>query len=107
MSVVELVLSIVVAAFASTGFWSLIMYKIQKRDKRKDAMTRLMIGLAHDRIMTLGDKYVTQGYISEDDYDDFMKYLYDPYIELGGNGTAEKFVENQVKQLKIVVERGN
>ena len=71
MNTAQLILSIVTAAFASTGFWSLIMYLIQKRDKHKDAMTRLMIGLAHERIMTLGDKYVKQGCITEDDYDDF------------------------------------
>lgn len=103
MTTTEFILAIVTAAFASTGFWSFVMYKIQKRDKYKDAMTKLMLSIAHDRIMTLGDKYVNQGFISADDYSDFMKYLYDPYIELGGNGTAEKFVEGQVKQLKIIV----
>lgn len=103
MTTTEFILAIVTAAFASTGFWSFIMYKIQKKDKHKDAMTRLMLGIAHERIMELGAKYVEQGHISADDYSDFMKYLYDPYIELGGNGTAEKFVESQVKQLKIIV----
>lgn len=103
MTTAEFILSIVVAAFASTGFWSFIMYKIQKRDRTKDAMTRLMLGIAHDRILTLGAKYVEQGYINADDYQDFMKYLYEPYLELGGNGTAEAFVESQIKKLPIKV----
>lgn len=103
MTTTELVLSIISAVFASTGFWTFIMYKIQRRDKHKDAMTMIMLGLAHEKIMELGDRYIQQGFINESDYNDFMKYLYKPYIELGGNGTAEKFVEGQVKQLKIIV----
>lgn len=101
MTTTELILAIITAAFASTGFWSFIMYKIQRRDKHKDAMTMIMLGLAHEKIMELGTKYINQGFILEDDYKDFMKYLYNPYIELGGDGTAEKFVEGQVKKLDI------
>lgn len=102
MTTAELILAIITAAFASTGFWSLIMYKIQRRDKHKDAMTMIMLGLAHEKIMDLGTKYINQGFIKEDDYKDFMKYLYNPYISLGGDGTAEKFVEGQVKKLDII-----
>lgn len=106
MSTLEFILAIIVAVFASTGFWTLINNTIQKHSRKKDALTRLMLGIAHDRIMELSAKYIERGYISQDEYDDFFKYYYDPYIELGGNGSAEKIVEGQIKQLQIKIKRG-
>ena len=103
MTVWEFILSIVVAVFASTGFWTLINNIIQKRNRQKDALTRLMLGIAHDRIMELSAKYIDRGYILQDEYADFMKYYYEPYLELGGNGSAEQIVENQVKKLDIQI----
>lgn len=106
MNIWELILAIITAAFASTGFWSFILYKIQKRDKSKDALTRLMLGMAHDRIMQQSAKFIQQGYRNEDEYGDFIKYLYDPYIELGGDGTAEEVVEHEVKKLPFKIKGG-
>lgn len=103
MTTAEFILSIVCAVFASTGFWSLIMYKIQNKDKRKDAMTMILLGLAHEKIMEQSARFIEQGFITEDDYNDFMKYLYNPYRALEGDGTAEKIVEGQVKKLNIVI----
>ena len=105
MTPAEFIIAVVVAAFASTGFWQLVLYKIQKKDKGKDALTRLMLGMAHDRIMELSAKYIKQGFIYEDDYNDFIKYFYEPYLELGGNGSAEKVVESQIKKLEIRIRK--
>ena len=97
----ELIISIVCATVASSGLWSFVLYLIQKKDKQKDALTRLMLGLAHEKIMELSAKYIEQGYMTEDEYSDFLKYFYTPYIELGGDGSAERIVENKVKKLDI------
>lgn len=67
------------------GFWGYL----RDKDKSNDASTRLLMGLAHDKIMHLGMKYVERGWVTNDEYDDFRKYLYDPYTELGGNGISE------------------
>lgn len=101
----ELILSLIGAVFASTGFWSLISYHIQKRDRSKDALTRLMLGLAHDRIIEQAVRFEKQGYITEDQYSDFKKYLYDPYIELGGDGSAERVYEDKVKKMPIKLRK--
>ena len=106
MTTLELILSLISIIFASTGFWTLINYKIQKKDKTKDALTRLMLGLAHDRIIEQATRFESRGYITEDEYSDFKKYLYDPYIELGGDGTAEKIFEDNVKKLPIRLKGG-
>lgn len=79
-----------VASFlaASGGFW---VY-LRRRVSAKDATTRLLMGLAHDKILTYGMQYIRAGSITRDQYEDLRVYLYDPYVELGGNGTAERIM---------------
>ena len=60
----------------------------------------MLRGLAHDRICYLGEVYIKQGYISKDDYENLHDYLYKPYEELGGNGTAKRIID-EVKKLPL------
>lgn len=83
------VATIIAAAFGSTGLWQLI----QRRLDKKDVRTRMLLGLGHDRIIDLGMKYIEQGYITRSEYENLHKYLYKPYIEMGGNGTAKRLME--------------
>ena len=46
------------------------------------------------------ERYIERGYITQEEYDSLYNYLYIPYKELGGNGTAERMV-NEVKKLPI------
>lgn len=78
-----------VTLLASSGFWTFIL----KRSENKNARTKLLIGLAHDRIMHLGYSFIRRGYITKEEYDDLRTYLYEPYKEAGGNGSAEKVME--------------
>ena len=103
MTTAEFIIAIVCAVFASTGFWTFVQSRLQKRDRKNDAMTKLMLGIAHEMIMEKSNKFINQGYILKDEYGDFEKYLYKPYLALGGNGTAEKIVEEQVKKLNIII----
>lgn len=96
----DIIITIITATLASTGFWSLILYKVQKRDENKDALTKLILGLAYREITDLCLKYMHRGYITKDEYEDLMKYLFTPYKELGGDGTAEKLID-EVKKLPI------
>lgn len=82
------IISVVLAVLASSGFWTLVI----KKSESKDVRTQILLGLAHDRIMTLGETYIARGYITMDEYDDLNKYLYTPYKKLGGNGTAERMM---------------
>lgn len=76
-------------AIGSTGFWGYI----QSRDKRRNAYLQLLLGLAHERIIFQGMSYVDRGWITKDEYEDFIKYLYHPYSECGGNGLAERVMQ--------------
>lgn len=90
------VLTIICAVIASSGFWLFI----QKKLDGKDAKSQLLLGLAHDRITFLGMKYIDQGYISSDEYENLYDYLYVPYEKMGGNGSAKRIME-EVKKLPI------
>ena len=84
----ELCLTIVGSVIASSGFWAFLM----KRNDSKSAKTRLLIGLAHDRIIQQGAVYITRRWVTLDEYENLYEYLYKPYSELGGNGSAERVI---------------
>lgn len=92
----QVLTSVLIALISSTGLWS---YIASYRNKH-DAKTRLLIGLAHDRIIYLGTQYIDRGYITPDEYENLHDYLYVPYAENGGNGSAKRVME-QVKALPI------
>jgi len=96
----DLILPLVLALFAASGFWTFILYLIQRKDQTKDATTKLILGLGYRQIVQLCIEYINRGSITKDEYEDLIKYLYKPYIDLGGNGTAEKLVDD-VKKLPI------
>ena len=89
----ESIMAIVCTLLASSGFWSYLL----RKQKRESAETKLMIGLGHVKIIDLCMKYIERGYITKDEYDSLNKYLYIPYKELGGNGTAERMMEEVEK----------
>ena len=96
----EIILAIVGAVFASTGFWTLINQLISNRQKKKSAEAQMLMGLGHDRICNLGEGYIARGYITKDEYENLHDYLYIPYEKLGGNGTAQKIM-TEVKKLPL------
>ena len=90
--------SVVITAFvsvlASSGFWAYW----EKKHEDKSSRTKLLVGLAHDRIVQSGNYYIKQGWSSSDAYENLYDYLYTPYKELGGNGTAERIM-NTLKDM--------
>ena len=99
----QTMVTIVCSVFASSGLWAFILAIWQSRRKKNDAESRMVRGLAHAKIIEVGSVYIKQGYISLEDYNEFVKYLYEPYEALGGNGTAKKIYE-QVAKLPIAID---
>ena len=99
----EIILTIICSAFASTWFWAFITAVMQKRDKKVSTEGKMLRGLAHDRICYLGEEYIKRGSITKDEYENLHDYLYLPYEELGGNGTAKRIME-EVKKLPLQKE---
>lgn len=96
------IIAIIAAIFGSAGFWTFLNTRIDKRGKNKSAGTKMLLGLGHDRVYELCQVYIHEGHLSQYEYENLM-YLYKPYKELGGNGTAERLVE-EVKKLPIINE---
>ena len=71
----QTIVTIICAVIASSGFWAFITKLGEKRDVRT--------------------KYITQS-----EYENLYKYLYEPYKKMGGNGSAERVME-EVKRLEI------
>jgi hypothetical protein len=86
-------ISVFTTLVASSGFWAYLI----KRMEKTNSTTRLLLGLAHDRIVYRGTKFIEQGYIDQHDYKDFRTYLYEPYKELGGNSTADRVMNEMMK----------
>lgn len=93
---IQTIVTIACALLASSGFWAFI----QSKSKTDDAKSQMLIGLAHDRIICLGMRYIERGWISQDEYENLYEYLYKPYEKLGGNGSAKKVIE-EVNALPI------
>lgn len=92
----EMIVAILVAALGSTGLWSYLSSKT----KKDTAERQLLVGLAHDRIIFLGTRYIERGYITMDEYENLNEYLFKPYSEAGGNGSAKRVME-EVKKLPL------
>lgn len=92
----QMLITIIGSVIASSGFWAYM----QSRAEKKDIKTVLLIGLAHDRVMYLGLRYIEQGYITSDEYENLYKYLYRPYEQMGGNGSAKRIM-TEVNKLPI------
>lgn len=93
--------AVILAVIASTGFWTLITHIYDSKHSNNTAVSKMLKGLGHDRICTLGEEYLKRGYITKDEYENLNDYLYKPYKALGGNGTAEK-VMKEVDDLSLL-----
>lgn len=120
----NIIISAIITGIFTGGFFSFIQFLIIRKDKNKNDIQELiksnkelqdeykdlketvskqsamLMGLGHDRIIEKGSEYLNRQYITKDEYEDLYDYLFVPYHNLGGNGTAEK-VMGDVKNLPI------
>lgn len=103
----QVAVPVIVALLTSTALWGVVskvilkrMELAAKRSKADEAERKLLVGLAHDRIIHLGMVYIDLGYITQDEYENLQVYLYEPYAEMGGNGSAKRVME-EVRKLPI------
>lgn len=99
---ITMIISIIGAVFASTGFWAFITYLMQRKDSKDSAEAQMLKGLGHDRICSLGEEILKKGTVTKDEYENLHDYLYLPYKKLGGNGTAEKIMKDIENQCHMV-----
>lgn len=90
--------SIIVALIAGllgSGMTGLIQFFILRHDRKilkdseaKSAQTQMLLGLGHDKILTITDKIVERGSITLKEKRN-LDYLYLPYVKMGGNGDCK------------------
>lgn len=97
---IELIATLVVAVLASNGLWSYIQFKAQQRSSKKSLEQKLLLGIAFKEIVETCQAYLDRGQISHDEYKELNHYLFEPYKEMGGNGTAERLIK-EVEKLPI------
>jgi hypothetical protein len=88
LEAIQILLPVIISLIASSGFWLFIGNK----KERKYLQTELLLGLAHDRILSLGMFYIERGWITQDEYENLNVYLYKAYESLGGNGSAKRIM---------------
>ena len=94
---IEMTVTIIISVLGSSGLWAFI----QKISEKNDAKSQMILGLGHDRIISLCEKYIKRKSITHDEYENLYEYLYKPYKSMGGNGTAERLME-EVRKLPVV-----
>lgn len=82
----QIAVPLAVAVLTSSGLWALI----GKRRDKNDVERKMLVGLAHDRIIHLGMAYLTRGYITQDEYENLNDYLYQPDRADGRQRQCEK-----------------
>ena len=93
---VQIAVPLVAEVLTSSGLWAVVA----RRADKGDAQRKMLVGLAHDRIVHLGMVYVDRGYVTQDEYENLNDYLYAPYEKMGGNGSAKRVME-EVRRLPM------
>lgn len=93
----QLWVTILCALITSAGFWALIMKIVDKRS----AKSKIILGLGYKAIRDSAMEYIARGNMTQNEYEDLYKYLYRPYKDMGGDGSAERLMR-EVDKLPIV-----
>ena len=92
-----ILITILCALITSAGFWAFIMKIVDK----KSAKSKMILGLGYNAIRENALEYIRRGNITQTEYTDMYKYLYKPYKDMGGDGSAERLMR-EVDKLPIV-----
>ena len=86
---------LIVTIIGSNALFTFVQFMITRHDKKKEkqsdetkGMRDMILGLGHDKLRYLTDKFAERGGITQKERRN-LKYLYDPYIRLGGNGDCQ------------------
>ena len=112
----DTILSTVIGAIFGGSGVTLLTFLIARHDKKNDKHSKEYEELSdkistlgdaireqgHDRIIYLGGKYLERGGLTQEEYENLNDYIYQPYVNLGGNGTARR-VMDEVNNLPILL----
>lgn len=86
---------VIITIIGSNALFAFVQFLINRHDRKKEkqsnetrGMRNMILGLGHDKLLYLTDKFAERGGITQKERRN-LKYLYDPYIGLGGNGDCQ------------------
>ena len=89
----KIVLALIAAVFASSGFWQYVLYKVQKRDKGKSATARALMFLLRQDLIFRCDYWLDHESIPINEWTSIVEEN-DIYHELGGNGDLKERMDS-------------
>ena len=87
-----LIVSVIIAIFASTGFWDWL----KTRRKKMTPYERVTMAVGREKLNKLSKKYIKMTYIPEDEFESFNK-LGEAYLEADGNTVVKELYLEAVK----------
>ena len=93
----QILITVVTSVMASGGFWTYL----QNRREKKNSRTKMILGLGYDRIIALGMKYIDRGWITQDEYENLEKYIYEPYSKLRPDDGSVRRIMQEVNTLPM------
>ena len=96
----EVAATIIIAAFGSTGLWTLINQIVTAIINRKKETPEkdMLLGLGYAFLVHACSMKMKAGWVDPNELHEIDKYLYEPYKKLGGNGSAEMLM-TKIKSL--------
>lgn len=88
----DTLITVLIAVFASQGLWTFLGDLLRQKFGSKTILERLVLGMAHDRLHFLCNKYIKEGSLTDDEYDT-LKSIAEPYLEMGGNGSGKRLYD--------------
>lgn len=76
------------AVFGAPGLWAFAKTKADHNDNA----AKLLLSVSRNQLIALGREYITRGYITMDEYEEYDA-AYQIYSSLGGNGLAKHVFE--------------
>lgn len=102
-------LTSILSSSVIVGLFELVKTILERRWKKKDEADKkdsveatALKALLHDRLYEKCEECLAAGEVSIDAYDN-LKYMYEPYVLLGGNGTCARLMK-EVEKLPIKKE---
>ena len=89
----DVVIGIAVAVFASSGFWQLILYKVQQRSTKKTALDLAMMFLLRQDLIARCDYWLDRDHIPIGEWTSIVEENR-LYHDLGGNGDLKERMES-------------
>lgn len=90
--------SLVVTIFGTSVFGvtsalvTRVLTRVRKTNERLKTHDSALIAILHDKLYTRCNEYLVRGYVTVAEMNN-LKYLYNSYHELGGNGTGTALYE--------------